>query len=86
MCISILKGGYSHDEVVHKLIGKRPPSSIHIVVPLVIHDLIFLGILDINLVEDDLTEVDVGDLDALVESGVEKIGVRRDDCGCDVEL
>ena len=65
-----LEGGDAHDEVIDKLDGDGEEASVDVCVPLGVDDKIFLGSLDVVGVEDDLAEVDVGDLDVVVEGYV----------------
>ena len=86
MSVCHLEGGDSHDEIIHELIGKSSPASVHVIVPLIINYLVLFGILYVDLVEDDLAEVDVGDPDSPDKSGVEEIYAGRNDSGRDMEL
>ena len=44
-CINCFESCDSHDKIINKLWRKRPPSSIHIVIPLIVHNLVSIRIL-----------------------------------------
>ena len=81
-----LEGSDAHDEVVDKLNRDRVESSVDVSVPLGIDDEICLRGLNIVGVEDDLTEVDVGDLDIVVEGDVPLVVGLVYDLGVYMEL
>ena len=81
-----LEGSDAHDEVVDKLNRDRVESSVDVSVPLGVDDEICLRGLNIVGVEDDLTEVDVGDLDIVVEGYVPLVVGLVYDLGVNVEL
>ena len=81
-----LKRGDAHDEIVDKLDGDGEEASVDVSVPLGIDYEILVGGLNVVGVEDDLTEVDVGDFDIVVEGDVPLVVAAADDLGVDVEL
>lgn len=61
LAIDSLKGGDSHNEIIKKSRGDFNEAAILIIGPSLIYDEVFVGSLHIVCVEDDLTEVYVGD-------------------------
>lgn len=51
----------SHDKIIHEFVRQRPPSSIHVIIPLIVYNLVSVGALYINCIEDDLAEMYVCD-------------------------
>ena len=84
--LNSLEGCDTHDEVVNKLNRDRVESSVDVGVPLCVDNEICLWGLNVVGVEDDLAEMDVGDLDVVVEGDVPLVVGLVDDLGVDVEL
>ena len=84
--LNSLEGGDAHDEVINELDGNGVEASIDVGVPLGVNDKVFFGGLDVVGVEDDLAEVDVGDLDVVVEGYVPLVVGLVYDLGVYVEL
>ena len=84
--LNSLEGGDAHDEVIDKLDGDGEEASVDVGVPLGVDDEILVGGLHVVGVEDDLAEVDVGDLDVVVEGYVPLVMSVVKDLGVDVEL
>jgi hypothetical protein len=80
------EGSDSHDEIINEFNGDGSPTAIQVVVPLIEDYLVLIGAFDICRVEDDLAEVNVGNLGILEEGGVEAVDGGTDDGGSDVEL
>ena len=80
------EGGDAHDEVIDKLNGDGEEASVDVGVPLGVDDKVFFGGLDVVGVEDDLAEMDIGDLDVVVEGDVPLVVGLVYDLGVDVEL
>ena len=75
MSISCLKRLNSHNEVINKLNRDGFKSSISIIHPFIIEDLIFIGVLHIIDIENDLTEVHVNYPYISEESSIKQIGI-----------
>ena len=84
--LNSLEGGDAHDEVIDKLNGDGEEASVDVGVPLGVDDKVFFGGLDVVGVEDDLAEMDIGDLDIVVEGDVPLVVGLVYDLGVDVEL
>ena len=84
--LNSLEGGDAHDEVIDKLNGDGEEASVDVGVPLGVDDKVFFGGLDVVGVEDDLAEMDIGDLDVVVEGDVPLVVGLVYDLGVDVEL
>ena len=81
-----LKRLHPHNEIIDELLRDGLESSIAVVDPLIIEDLIFVGAFHIVDIENDLTEVHIGYHHIREESSVEEIGIRADNFDIDVEL
>ena len=68
-----LKGSDSHDEIVNKLNGNSQKSSLHVVIPPLVDDIVFFRGLNIVRVEDDLAVVHIGHHNILPEGDVPAI-------------
>ena len=84
--ISRLKRLYPHDEVIDEFLRDGFESSIAIIDPFIIEDLIFVGAFHIIDIENYLTEVHIGYQYIPEESSVEHIGIRADNIDIDMEL
>lgn len=81
-----LKRFNTHDEVINKFLGNWFESSISIIDPLVVEDLIFVGALYIIDIEYNLTEVDICYHYIPEESSIEHVGICADDFNVDIKL
>ena len=86
LSISRLERLHPHDEVIDEFLRDGLESSIAIIVPLIIEDLIFFGAFHIIDIENDLTEVHIGYQYIPEESSVEHIGIRADNFDINMEL
>jgi hypothetical protein len=81
-----LKRLHPHNEIIDELLRDGLESSIAVVDPFIIEDLIFVGAFHIIDIEHNLTEVHIGYHYIPEESSVEHIGIRADDLDIDMKL
>jgi hypothetical protein len=81
-----LKRLHPHNEIIDELLRDGLESSIAVVDPFIIEDLIFVGAFHIVDVKNDLTEVHISYHHIGEESSVEEIGIRADNFDIDMEL
>ena len=86
LSISCLKRLNSHNEVINKLNRDGLKSSISIIHPFIIEDLIFIGALHIIDIENYLTEVHVSYPYIPEESSIKEIDIWADNFRIDMEI
>ena len=85
-CVRSLEVSDSHDEVVDKLDGNLFETSIVVIDPLLVHDVVQLRRGNLVLVEDDLTELQPCHRDINIHCGRPLVVRTVDDCRGDVHL
>ena len=86
VALDSLEGGEPHDEVIDKLDGQGKEASLHIVVPFLKDNEVLFGGLHVVGVEDDQTEVDVGEGNLTVNGGIPHVETGVDYGGSNMEL
>ena len=84
--ISHLKRLHSHYEVINKFLRDSFETSISIIDPLIVEDLIFIWAFHIIDIKDYLTEVHIGYPYIPIKSSIEQICIRADDFNIDMKL